>query len=280
MKNILIVFLSLLASSVFSQTIAIFQDPDYYELNQNVPGEECLDEVFNVTSILGTYGYNNILPINDILDFTTGLNGVDVLIMPDMEQGDFSSDLPPSQATAINDFVNNGGRVIVTGNTQSFVNSSGSILNDIFGYNLVVSNLGPGTSNTKQTALPCFSSLPGTFSNTSPVGNFVITGGLPPNATVLYSGNTVGQSTVVSFSEGIGDVIYLAWDFRQSIPGCRDENQDWNDVLNCTITSANFQPIPTLSQWGVISLFLMISIFSICKIKQHYFQMLVFQKNR
>lgn len=267
MKNFILILLLAISGSVESQTIAIFQDPDYYELNRNVPNEECLDEVYNITTILGTYGYTNIIPINDILDFSTSLNGVDVLILPDMEQGDFSTDLPSSQATAIRNYVNNGGRVIATGNTRSFVLSSGSILNDIFGYSLTVSNLGVGTTNALQSNLPCFSDIPSPFNNTSPEGNFVITGGLPANATVIYAGNSPGHSSVVSFSEGNGEVIYIAWDFRQSIPGCRDVNQPWNDVLNCIILSANFQPIPTLSQWGIIILFLLMATFSILSLK-------------
>lgn len=267
MKNFFLLFFLSVVGNVSGQTIAIFQDPDYYELNRNVPNEECLDEVYNITTILGTYGYATINPINDILDFSSSLNGVDVLIFPDMEQGDFPGDLPSSQATAIRNYVNNGGRVIATGNTQSFVNSGGSILNDIFGYSLSVSNLGASTSNALQSNLPCFSDIPVTFSNTSPEGNFVITSSLPANATVIYAGNGVGQSSVVSFSEGNGDVIYMAWDFRQSIPGCRDVNQPWNDVLNCLILSANFQPIPTLSQWGIIILFLLIATFSILSLK-------------
>jgi hypothetical protein len=160
MKSILFTLVLCSTSFLSAQTIAIFQDPDYYELNRNVPGEECLDEVFNFTFILTDFGYNNIVPIHDILDFSTDLNGIDILIIPDMEQGDFANDLPASQAAAIRNFVNNGGRLINTGDTQSFNATTGSVLNDIFGYNLTVSNLGAGTQNFNQTNLPCFADIP------------------------------------------------------------------------------------------------------------------------
>ncbi len=184
-------------------------------------------------------------------DFTNAIAGKDILIIPELENGDLGTDLTIAARGVISDFVTNGGGVIVFG-SQSESNPATedhapSFLNQVFDFSITSRGVLPNSSNPANTDahLNELNSQDTTFyddiddlNNFSGV-QFLVVSSLPPSSKAIYD-TAFGEYTSVFLTpHGTGQIIYLGQDWFNIQPnGLRDGG--WLDVLD----SALHQLIP------------------------------------
>jgi len=153
------------------------------------------------------------------------------IIIPELENGDLNPDLSSGARSAINNFVNNGGVLIMfRPNSGDLIN----VMNAVFGFNLDTngasepialtqagSNLFPGESST----IPSVSATSSLDSST-----------LPQNAVTIYDGSGSNQSVVTMIPYGSGKIYVLGWDWFDAAP-VGGEDGGWNHLLKSIVTS-------------------------------------------
>lgn len=129
----------------------------------------------------------------------------------------------------IQNFVRNGGGLIVSADYQEF-------LNTVFDYSLVYdingapSLLSPGAAGT------AFAGGPATLPpNDSTIGYYVAS--LPDTATSIYTDPTT-LSTVTLFQYGAGQIVQLGYDFNNAAP-LGNEDGGWLCVLNSAVAQVS-----------------------------------------
>jgi len=180
---------------------------------------------------------------------TAATAGQDVLVIPELENGDLNAALNAAARTAIHDFVTGGGQLIINGQGTSH---EVDLLNAIFGYSLVDSGSMSSGSLAGPTTL-------GANNGTE----LITTASVPPGATILYTANAGADTAVFVNNEGAGQVIFLAWDWFNAVPvGAADNG--WLAVLDAAVkgTLAPKSPsaVPTLSQWALMLMVLLLGV--------------------
>lgn len=222
-------------STIHAQNFAIFWDSNFIENFAS-----CNSEGYSVEQTVIDLGYTISQYITDIDNFTTDLAGIDILLIPETEIGEFDNDITPANATAIRDFVNNGGVLIHFGGS-AFSNSGGSNssdnLNTIFGFSLSESgfmSVGSTSILPAETAGTCFESGASTLDNQS--GTHLLINTLPEGSKCFYK-DANDETSVVTIPFGAGSIFYLGWDWYRGGPGCTLEDSGWSNVLDCAIKS-------------------------------------------
>jgi hypothetical protein len=159
-------------------------------------------------------------------------------------------ELTPETYGLINSYVSNGGCVIVTGSHLD----EADFLNNAFGFSIISTNASNGVDTYSIQSSANGTAFPG-----GPVGLIAADATLVFSntpGTTIYSGST--GTAVFTDQVGGGTVSALGWDYCCAPPGSRRDILDWYEVVNrafdqCTGTSSLSRPIPTLSEWGMIS---------------------------
>lgn len=174
------------------------------------------------------------------------------------------SQISPGSYALFTQYVNSGGCVIVTGD---HANGEDEFLNNSFGYNVsvitvldvvdtfAITSFASGTSFANGPAELVAADL------TSAYGN-------APGA-VIYSGTT--GVTVFTDQFGGGIVSAIGWDYccTEGAPNTPAQILAWYEVINrafdqCTgAISTPGRPIPTLSEWGMISMAGILGLFGL-----------------
>ncbi len=172
-------------------------------------------------------------------------------------------ELSPESYAIFRQFVNTGGCLILTGDHGD---GEDEFLNNTFGYNVVINTTSTNPSNrfsiqqsATGTAFPggperlAFADLTTAFSNTP--------------GTVIYN----GALGVGVFTDGFGEgtVNVIGWDYCCGDANTEQQILDWYEVVNrafdqCAgITNTFSNPIPTLSEWGLIAMAGILGIFGL-----------------
>ena len=255
------------------------------DCNVDIAGADntCLDERFNLLNLISAGG-NNVTLLSSFLqsDLADQLAENDFLVVPDLE--DSFSDcvitdpafISPGARNVINQYVLNGGRIIVAGSSQNI-----EFLNMVLGLSLAdggFSNMGISLKNNDQSSGTPFADCPGSLPNLS--ATFMVISTLPNSKMCFYSNGN--NASVAYFNMGEGSIIYLGYDFNDAGPGCDQEDSEWTRcILTSALDVAEFGPggsrsIPTLSEWGIMILTLLLIIIGVTKMKHASWHFLSF----
>lgn len=207
-------------------------------------------EATNLRDSFQSLGY----PVSTFTDYsaagiTTALTGKSVLAIPEMELNNLTYYLTPAARSVIVNFVNNGGTFLIFGD---YSNYAVSLLNSVFtGYGLIGAGY-PGVNYYKTPAAvgTVFESGPAylpSYSATIPVYLF----SLPAGARSLYASGS--YTALFSKDEGLGSVIYLAWDWYDARPtGFQDGG--WLSILNLVMSAVEPEQGIQVAGAGVVGI--------------------------
>jgi Ca2+-binding RTX toxin-like protein len=206
-------------------TVAVFDDPAYVD-SANDAGAESDNIQASITAKGHTVRAFTGITANN---FSFALAGAKVLVIPDQENNDLAPDLSGDAVHIIRSYVASGGGLILSDNTQF---AAASLLDRVFGI-VVTQGANPGTT-TKQAAAAGtnFASGPGTLTQNN--GTDFLTG-LPAGAASIYANGA--NSSVVAFTFGNGEIVFLGWDwFNSDPPNAGLQNGGWQNVLGRALT--------------------------------------------
>lgn len=215
--SILGLLLTVASLSANAADVAFYFDPAFVDQPQEATNlrTTLVNNGDTVTDLTGTTGA-----------FTAALANNEILVIPELQNGDLNAALTPADRTEIADFVNGGGIVIVHGGTTP---NDTNFINGVFGLSLSTDGTtSNGTSSlTAQAASGPFAGAPPSLDNLSAV-TLVTTATIDaiPDSTVLYendSDNT--QATAFSVDVGAGKLLFFGWDWYDAPPqGSADGN--------------------------------------------------------
>ena len=228
--------------------VAVFDNPDFVDTSDDgfiifgIADAES-DEVQATLRALG----HEVMTFTGITaaEIEAALDGKDVFLIPELEQGRLAGALSEAALDVIRDFVRDGGKLIIHGSFSSEPGGNGEtaqFLNELFGYSLAERGDDADTVRTPSAA--------GTFLANGPDGlsglnatNFLT--GLPENGISVYesddvpvgdgSGDTMTGSSVALFEEGTGHVLYLGYDWFNAIPGPGQQDGGWVELLDIAV---------------------------------------------
>lgn len=171
-------------------------------------------------------------------------------------------EISPGAYQLFNQFVSGGGCLILTGD---HADGEDEFLNNTFGYSVGVDtvqagvdtfSIQPGASGTQ------FASGPGSLLAADQTSAFSNTPG-----SVIYSGTT--GVAVFTDQFGGGTVTAIGWDYCCPLPNDPNEILNWYEVVNramnteCATFTPAANPIPTLSEWGMIAMAGVLGLFGL-----------------
>ena len=250
-----LVFLTLtglcLGSSVVDAAqVALFMNGTYVDIDDE--GELCEAEANNLQITIESFGGHTIVPFTGITDadFTAALAGSQVLVIPELEEGDLAPALSPAAITVINDFVEQGGVLLTFGSSDL---EAQNLLNAVFGFSLDIDGPTGTASKTAEAAGTIFADGPATIPSNDGTGA-ILGSSLPAEAINVYNFNDgVDDGSMLAILPfGSGQAIFFGWDWYGSTPpgGPGDDcegGQDggWQSLLATALGAANPPPTPT-----------------------------------
>ena len=173
--------------------------------------------------------------LGDYEGLAGALNGRDGLVIPELEKvADFYGALDGITRSAIVNFVENGGLMVVHGDTGG---RWLTLLNSLFGYSLVKGGTGDTYIFEPAGAFPTpYLGGPATLPNNSAC-NTVVRSSLPVDAKVVYA---VGDSVAAFYVPvGRGWIVFHAWDWYKAEPVSTVDG-GWNEILRNALA---FDPV-------------------------------------
>jgi len=216
------------ASDYGREGIALFTNTTYVDYR---PGETGA-EASNLEETVQDYGidvstFTGIASTN----FTTAADNRKALLIPEIERDNLNAALDDAARTAIADFVDAGGNLIIF---YPAANGELQLLNDAFGWSLAYgSDTINATLNAADAAGTPFESGPGTLPGNDATCSVDITS-LPAGAKTIYTDDDSGDAAVVVIPHGDGNVIIIGWDWYDAAP-LGSQNGGWLDVLETAI---------------------------------------------
>lgn len=236
----------------------------------------CSDERYTLLTILQDDGHQiTLLPDFHQSNLVTLLSQHDFLMIPDLEDS-FNdcnvSDINFLSASAkliLKTYIESGGSLLIAGSTQNI-----ELLNNLFGLGLAsAGNVTTGYSykNAVQAQGTPYESCIDSISNLS--ATFLLNSSMPTSKRCIYENG--GNAALAFFTVGSGSITYLGYDFNDAGPGCAQSASVWSGcIVETSVIVAdvgiNLITVPTLSQWGIIALSLLLLIFSITAIRHTY----------
>jgi hypothetical protein len=216
---------AMLAASVArGETVAVFDNSSFVDTSGGLSSESD-----TVQASLIQLGYT-VVTFTGITaaDWTAAGQSADLILIPELENGDLNIALTSTARTAISTYVRNGGGFVVM-SAQS--TRSTALLNAVFGFSLSLSS---GVSTTLDTAAAAgtpFAGGPSSLISQNATSS-VTRVSLPAGARAFYVTSTV--TTVFATDLDSGRVGFMGWDWYDARPlGSRDEG--WLTVLGSMV---------------------------------------------
>ena len=221
-------------------------------------GASSVDEATNLKLALELKGHtvNTFTGITDVA-WSSALDSADMLHIPELENGDLAAALSPNAIAVISNYVSEGGCLVTYGDSPG---RSAALLNTVFGFATFGFGVNPQAATISSEA--GFSSFAG--GPTSLAGNsahFIWQrSSLPAGALSIYEISGAAVTSVAVMSQGLGSVLFLAWDWFDAFPA-GSQDGGWDDVLgrsvaqccpvNCIIDD-DFDAVIDPTMWDVI----------------------------
>ena len=268
----LLILLFLLPLSSTASNILYFNQ----DCNVDLAGADnsCADERFTLLNILQSDGHQiTLLPNFHQGDLAMLLEQHDLLMIPDLEDSFDNCDvsdvtfLSVSEKQILKSYIESGGSLLIAGSTQNI-----DLLNDVFGLGLIsAGNVSSGFSlkNASQAQGTPYESCTDSIPNLS--ATFLLSSSMPAAKRCIYEKD--GDAAIAFFTVGNGSITYLGYDFNDAGPGCSQSASVWSGCIvetSVIVADTGIQTItvPTLSQWGIITLFLCLMVLSVIGMKQ------------
>lgn len=215
-------------------------------------GSGCSGENENLIGIIDAIsGYDVDGSITDFVDragettLASQLAASRFFFMTDMEAGNpsLNSFLPDSAKTAIRNWTNSGGVMVMTGTAGNY---DVQFLNSIYSWDLTNTSHTTSTEVTANTAGTPFANATSGVDLTQGNATDSIGPGTVPNFKTMWK-TTQNNAEVAVIQYGSGYVIYLGWDFYNSGPGCGFNSDPWVQ----SIVPAALRYASELSQSGL-----------------------------
>lgn len=237
MKWTLFVLCALSAASIVSAAEIAFFDNDTYT---DVDEESTL-----IAASLTNLGHNlHYFSGITAADWQTATQGVDLLLIPELDNGDLFPDLSGAAIDVIYDYVRGGGGLIMVDRSGG---PTPNMLNGIFGYSLVGGGGGVTYLNAATASGTLFEGGPASLPDADATELFM-TSSLPPGALDLYN-DQVDETSVFVADELDGNIGYLGFDWYED-----PTPAGWEEVLGLVVMAVQgtSKPtsIPTLSIIG------------------------------
>ncbi|MBI5384078.1 MAG: immunoglobulin domain-containing protein [Verrucomicrobia bacterium] len=197
-----------------SVTVAVFDDPRFVDTTGGNSAESD-----TIQASLASMQFQ-VVPFGDLVTAAASFN---ILLFPELENGDLTSALMPPMIEGLSNFVQRGGVMIMSGRSAR----SSSLLNAVFGFSISDTGGSGSTYRTPQVAGTEFADGPSQVPDLSAMTAFN-TASLPPGSLSLYT--NFNRTTVAMIPRGSGQIIYLGWDWFDAAPlGSQDGG--WLAVL-------------------------------------------------
>ncbi|MDZ4784277.1 MAG: hypothetical protein SGJ19_28860, partial [Planctomycetia bacterium] len=157
-----------------------------------------------------------------------------VLVIPELENGNLAAVVSNAQ---LNAYVQSGGSVIVFGTHSSTNFNEIALLASAWGIVAIAGADGQLGTDTITAAANGTFFAGGSNTITEPDSTSrLVTSSLPPNARSIYTNGA--DTTVAQFRVGLGQVIYLGYDWFNAAPLPGAQDGGWNGVLDRAIDQA------------------------------------------
>lgn len=235
-------FLFLLTVTAHAAQIAFFDNNTYVD-SEGGGENSCGAESENLQASIASFGGHTVTTFTGIeaADFEAALDGKQILVIPELENGDLAPDLSAEAIAVIANFVQSGGRLLVFADSNEPLEA---LLNTVFGFSLVVDG-SPDTSNKTAAAVgTLFENGPDTLPYNNGTG-YIQASTLPADALNIYNYNDNSEdfAVVAILPFGAGEVIFMGYDWFDSNPsadvGCEGDGQDggWQNVLQLALAT-------------------------------------------
>ncbi|MGE5088498.1 MAG: IPTL-CTERM sorting domain-containing protein [Candidatus Levyibacteriota bacterium] len=251
----------LIAGSAMAANVALYADTTYVDYTPPATSSEAYNMQValtamghTVTTFTGTSG----------AAWTSALAGAQVLVVPEQENGQIAGNLAGAAVTAIQNFVNTGG-ILIVGEDYSGI----LFLNSVFGYSIAFTT-GNASTITAAAASTVFAGGPASLTDNNATGGYA-TSSLPAGGLCAYASGT--DCMVFQINQGSGKIFQLGYDFFDAVPnGTQDGG--WNAVL--ALASGGAGPtgpvaVPTLSEYGIALLGLILAAAAALSLRQRRF---------
>lgn len=176
------------------------------------------------------YEYNTF-NLNSDISWENVCSLASTIIIPEIEEADLYPDLSSQSKSKINEFVLNGGKLIMFYPSSDVIN----ILNNTFGFSMS----GEGGTSTPISITSegnaLFSGLNATIPDNNGLDS-IQTDTLPANSITIYEGSDPNQSLVVQISYGTGKIYVFGWDWYDAVPQ-GDQDGGWLYLLQKILES-------------------------------------------
>jgi len=226
-----LLFLCFLSTSSFARQIALFYDPVYVDINDG----NVFAEASNLKASLELLGHEVMF----YTDFGSIIGAdFDLVIIPELENLDISQNLSTDQFKDYENYVRNGGSIIIMGVVSGIEFQSDNaikFINEIKGSQMRVGSPVLAGKCIKDRNLPIgeFEDAPNEIDNNNAV--VYIQQGIPNDAQVLYHNQAnPSEAAVAKFKVGDGSIMYFGWGWWNAVPyGSQDGG--WISLLKLAI---------------------------------------------
>ncbi len=231
--------LAVTAGQVQAGIIAFYNDGSFVDTSREAP---------NLQNSLTGLGHTvNAFSGTTNAQFSNALMGADVLVIPELENGDLFGALDATTRSTISDFVDSGGGVIVAGDGSQRYRL---LLNGLFGYSLNHQTFTSGGSTTLDAVAAAgtpFADDPLTLSNSNATAR-VTSASLPAGSLNLY--HDTFSTSVFANDFGSGRTVFLGFDwFDLPTPST------WNSVLDSSVAYATNPSVSAVPEPSSLALF-------------------------
>jgi len=188
----------------------------------------------NGTDLFGVTGLNGLsVPFTHFATANTptlrdAIAGKKTLVIPEQENRSWAGDLDFDGITALREFVNSGGTIIVFANYGGAIDLADAVLGSALQITGASSTSGTRTAAAAGTP---FASGPDTLMNNN--GSvLIVKDSLPPGSTILY--DDLGDALIAVIPKGSGHVFMFSWDFYMLDPS--NEASNWVDAFEIALT--------------------------------------------
>lgn len=213
-------------------SIALFADTafvDYIPGNSNSEASNVEDTLNTSDAVVATFTGATAA------DFIAATKTADVLVIPELENGDLSATMAADAKAAVAAFVGRGGTLLLFSPSPRSVN----LANSTFGLALAVGSGSGSTLNAIAAAATPFAGGPTSLTSNDATDG--LTEASLPHVTQSVYSDGAGDAMVAEIPFGAGRIDFLGWDWFDAAPtGTQDGG--WVEVLLRAVDRTLFRP--------------------------------------
>lgn len=212
-------------------SVGVFDHPSFVDTGGGTTAESD-----NVQASLQFLGYT----VATFTNIASGLAGRQVVLIPELENGDLAAALTAADRTALQGFVSGGGTLIVHGTVT--LTRAAALINTILASSVTEQRETDGVVYQRSGAAAGtpFADDAATLAAMNG-SSALVTASLPSGALPIYTNGT--RSMVAVLPQGTGRLVFLGWDWFDAAP-VGVQNGGWLTVLQSAVSLAGANTNP------------------------------------